>query len=63
MTNETKAIVEKHMKIMIEELGLSNDPPCYFGNNAETILTASVVATLEMSKDIEAYFRKEKMLE
>jgi hypothetical protein len=62
MTNEHKAIIERHVSKMIEELGCTDEPPCWFPNNAEQIITNSIAAVLEFGEGTYEYLQKEDMV-
>lgn len=58
---QIKAIIEKHMAKMIEELGSLDNPPGWIPENAETILANSVFACLDYAKAVEEYLEKQDM--
>lgn len=62
MTHEQKAIIERHIDSMFEELGLLDNPHGWIPPNANKIVTESVAAVLDYAVDVEKYMEKEGML-
>lgn len=64
MENEfqIKAIIEKHMNAMVEEIANTDNPPGWFGEQAPQRLTDVVYGTLAYSADVERYLEKEGRL-
>lgn len=60
--NQAKAIIEKHIDAMTDELGTSDYPIGLVGNNAVQIITEIVFNTMMYGADVESYMEKENML-
>ena len=60
--NEAKAIIEKHMKKMLDEIGSSSAPIGWVGKNAPALLTEIVFNTMCYGVDVEQYMKSEDML-
>lgn len=60
--NQAKAIIERHIDKMLDELGSSDAPIGWVGNNARTILTEIIFQTMYYGVDVEKYMEKEGML-